>query len=114
MQVGLVERVRRPGQRSTYYRLRPGSWGAIFERRLDAIRSMRELAGEGLGVCPRGAAGGRGRGGDAAASRGRGHEDGAPEDLRLEEVLKYCDFVEREFEHLMERWEKERDKWKVE
>lgn len=102
LSIGLVERVRRTGERSTFYRLRPGRWGEIIGRRLAAIRSMRELAASGLKLR---VAGGR----DQDPKEGRRSPD-----RRVEEVLKYCDFIEREFIELMERWKEERSRWEEE
>ena len=98
LQVGMVERWRKPGERSTYYHLRPESWGLILERRLGAIRAMRHLAQEGLEL--KGTHGG-----------GHGGKRDASHDRRLEEVMRYCDFVDREFVQLMERWKEEREEW---
>jgi DNA-binding transcriptional regulator GbsR (MarR family) len=52
---GMLERVARPGERHTYYRLRPGGWGRVLESRFRTVTQLREVADRAL-VASRGEA----------------------------------------------------------
>lgn len=45
---GRVERLIKRGDRRTYYRIRPGSWTALFEQQIQMIAKLRQLAKQGL------------------------------------------------------------------
>ena len=83
-QMGMIERLGVPGERSAFFRMRSGTWGRLMRRRMSHLSRMSELAEEGI--------------------RRFAGED--PERaLRLREVGSYCDFIEREFPELLRRWE---------
>jgi hypothetical protein len=44
----LLERTARPGDRRSYYRLRPGGWDGTLEVRLRALTQLREVADRAL------------------------------------------------------------------
>jgi DNA-binding transcriptional regulator GbsR (MarR family) len=50
IRMGYVERHTKRGDRRTYYRIRPGTWTAIFEHLIQSITKMRQLAKQGLGL----------------------------------------------------------------
>ena len=86
MQIGLIERVGIPGERSGYYRIRPGGVTEILRARMRFTTEIRAIAERGLEELP-----------DApAAVRGR-----------LEEHRDLCAFFEREFSTLIERWQQQ-------
>jgi DNA-binding transcriptional regulator GbsR (MarR family) len=45
---GMLERVSRPGDRQTYYRLAAGSWDAPLEAKLRALSRLRHVADKGI------------------------------------------------------------------
>lgn len=75
--VGLVQRLRRPGERRLYYELQGSAWEQTFQHRLLLIRRMRELAEEGLGL--------------------------APSNQRLEKMRAFYTWAETEFSKLIEK-----------
>ncbi|WP_017587715.1 GbsR/MarR family transcriptional regulator [Nocardiopsis ganjiahuensis] len=46
--VGFVERINRPGSRTTYYRLVDNAWQAVVEQQVAALRSFRAITAEGI------------------------------------------------------------------
>jgi DNA-binding MarR family transcriptional regulator len=46
---GLIEKVRFPGDRSTYFRIRPGAWPRALQASMAALTLLRETAAHGLG-----------------------------------------------------------------
>src|SRR5438445_3884974 len=47
---GMVERRTMPGDRRTYYRIRPGSWTALLEHQQESVKTLRALAERGLAL----------------------------------------------------------------
>ncbi len=47
-QIGLIDRVSKPGERRIYYRNSPDAWHQRMRESIDPIRTMRELADKGL------------------------------------------------------------------
>lgn len=45
---GMLERVSRPGDRNTYYRLASGSWDAPLQAKLRALSRLRHVADKGI------------------------------------------------------------------
>ncbi len=45
---GMLERVSRPGDRQTYYRLASGSWDTPLEAKLRALSRLRHVADKGI------------------------------------------------------------------
>jgi hypothetical protein len=95
MQAGMIERVGIPGRRSACFRVRPGMWGDLLERRMSFGRTMGELAEDGLRLMRSREAG------DGAAP---GPTADPARELRLEEILSYCRYVEDELPAFVERW----------
>ncbi|MFF0865931.1 GbsR/MarR family transcriptional regulator [Nonomuraea sp. NPDC050227] len=54
--IDLVEKVRRPGDRTSYYRIEDDAWQKVIQRKLDSLSAFGEIADEGLDL-----AGGEGR-----------------------------------------------------
>lgn len=46
--VGFVERINRPGSRTTYYRLVDNAWQVVVEQQVAALRSFRAITAEGI------------------------------------------------------------------
>ncbi|GAB3746860.1 GbsR/MarR family transcriptional regulator [Nocardiopsis nanhaiensis] len=46
--VGFVERINRPGSRTTYYRLVDNAWQVVVEQQVAALQSFRALTAEGI------------------------------------------------------------------
>ena len=48
IQMGLVQRRSKPGERRDYFRIKPGAWGGIMRREMEALGGFRETAERGL------------------------------------------------------------------
>lgn len=48
--IGLVRRVRAPGDRTTYYRIEDDAWQKVIQRKLDGLGAFGEIAEEGLAI----------------------------------------------------------------
>lgn len=81
---GLVEGVRRRGQRQEYFRIAPDSWSRMLAARYRKTAAFREVVADGLQVL-----------GDAPAERRE----------RLEQVHELYEFLESELPALWRRWE---------
>lgn len=46
--IGLVKKVRRPGDRVSYYRIEDDAWQKVIQRKLDSLSAFGEIADEGL------------------------------------------------------------------
>ena len=53
--IGLVRKVRVPGDRTTYYRIEDDAWHKVIQRKLDSLGAFGDIAEEGVKL-----AGGRG------------------------------------------------------
>jgi DNA-binding transcriptional regulator GbsR (MarR family) len=84
---GIVDRVARPGERVDYFRLRPGVWTRIMRLRLARAARIHEVAERGIELLN-------------------------PDDLagyaRIEELHDFYQFLEQQYEVLIERWERQR------
>ncbi len=87
IQMGLVQRRSKPGERRDYFRVKPGAWHEIMRREMEALGAFRKTAERGLELL--------------------GSED--PDARRsLEEMRDFYVYWEREMPAVLERWEKER------
>ena len=86
IQMGIVQRRSRPGERRDYFRVKPGAWHGIMCREMEALRSFREMAERGLELL-----------------------DSQDPDARrsLEEMRDFYAYWEREMPAVLERWERE-------
>lgn len=50
--VGLIERVRFPGERTQYYQMPEGAWWRVMESETDRIAAIASLADAGVAVLP--------------------------------------------------------------
>jgi DNA-binding transcriptional regulator GbsR (MarR family) len=50
VQMGLVERRTRPGERRDYFRVGPGAWDKIMYREMESLSIFREMAERGLSL----------------------------------------------------------------
>jgi DNA-binding transcriptional regulator GbsR (MarR family) len=86
IQMGLVQRWSRPGERRDYFRIKPGAWYEIMRREMEALESFRETAERGLKLL----------------------DSRDPDSRRsLEEMRDFYAYWEREMPAVLERWEKE-------
>ncbi|MEU4743329.1 transcriptional regulator [Actinosynnema sp. NPDC023658] len=46
--IGLVRKVRVPGERTTYYRIEDDAWHKVIQRKLDSLGSFGDIAEEGM------------------------------------------------------------------
>jgi predicted transcriptional regulator len=83
---GVVERRRRRGDRRDFYRVRPGAWTDMIERRVDAIVALRRLAERGIEVVD---------------------DDGTHGHRALMGLVDVCRFFEQEWPGLVTRWRRE-------
>ena len=86
IQMGLVERWSRPGERRDYFRIKPGAWHEIMRREMESLGGFREMAERGLDLLDS-------RDPDARRS--------------LEEMRDFYVYLEKEMPALLERWERE-------
>jgi len=86
IQMGLVQRWSRPGERRDYFRIKPGAWYEIMRREMESLGDFRETAERGLELL-----------------------DSEDPDARrsLEEMRDFYAYWEREMPAVLERWEKE-------
>lgn len=79
---GLIERVRKPGDRKVYYRNTPDAWYRAMGREAAAMRTMRELAERGAALMA----------------------DESPEARRgIEDTVAFLSYWEREMDGVMAR-----------
>ena len=79
----LIEKVAMPGQRGTWFRVRPHAWHQIMEHQLTGITSFRRLLDEGIGMMA----------GESAARI-----------ERLKEARDFYGFMETEFPLVLQHW----------
>ncbi|MFI7233154.1 GbsR/MarR family transcriptional regulator [Nonomuraea angiospora] len=48
--IGLVRKVRRPGDRTGYYRIEDDAWQKVIQRKLESLSAFGEIADEGLDI----------------------------------------------------------------
>ena len=87
VQMGLVQRFSRTGERRDYFRVKPGAWQGLMRREMESLGSFRKMAERGLALM-----------------------EGDPEARRsLEEMRDLYAFWERELPALLERFEAEQE-----
>lgn len=82
----LIERVRLPGERRDFYRVRPDLWRRSLDDAQRKFEGFREMAERGLNLLE----------GESAQRR-----------ARVQEMHDIYDFLTREFPGLVDRWEEE-------
>jgi len=84
---GLIQRVRKRGDRKVYYRNTPDAWYQAIRNEADSMRAVRALAERGAELMK--------------------HE---PDEARrgIEDTLEFLDFWEREMDAVLERWNEQR------
>lgn len=87
LQMGLIERLRIPGQRQDYFRLPLNAWTELRQQQLIRIRVFRQLAERGLALLS-----------DSDRELRR----------RLEDMRDLHDLLERELPQIIARWEQQR------
>lgn len=48
--IGLVKKVRRPGDRVSYYRIEDDAWQKVIQRKLESLSAFGEIADEGIEI----------------------------------------------------------------
>ena len=48
--IGLVKKVRKPGDRTAYYRIEDDAWQKVIQRKLESLSAFGEIADEGLDI----------------------------------------------------------------
>ena len=86
IQMGLVQRWSRPGERRDYFRIKPGAWHEIMRREMEALGAFRRTAERGLELLDS-------KDPDAGRS--------------LEEMRDFYAYWEKEMPDVLERWERE-------
>lgn len=86
IQAGIVERVRFPGDRSSYFRIVPGCWTQMLQAEYLRVKRLRMLGDQALAHL-------REVGADAQRAR------------RAQEFRDFSAFFENEFPALFEHWE---------
>jgi len=89
MQMGLIEGVGLPGQRSGFYRVKSGGFSEMLRMKMQFTTEIRKIAEHSLEMLK----------GEPAGVRSR-----------LQEYRDPCIFFEREFPAPIERWQKQRDR----
>lgn len=89
IQMGLVQRWSRPGERRDYFRIKPGAWHEIMRREMEALGDFRKTAERGLELL--------------------GSEDPASR-RSLEEMRDFYAYWEKEMPAVLERWEREEER----
>jgi len=87
VQMGMVRRLTRPGERRDYFRVRPNAWQETTRQQMALIGVFQEMAERGLELL---------RSGDPESREG------------LEEMRDFYAFWERELPAVLERWDEER------
>lgn len=89
IQMGLVQKRTKPGERRDYFHMKPGAWVELMRHRMETVARSRQIAERGLEI---------------AASD-------SPEARRnLEEMREFYAYWEKELPAVLERWEQERKK----
>jgi DNA-binding transcriptional regulator GbsR (MarR family) len=84
VQMGLVERRAKPGERRDYFLVKPGAWDELMHRELEALSAFRQIAERGLRLL----------------------DPSNPEAKRgLEEMRDFYTYWESEMPAVLERWE---------
>lgn len=85
VQMGLVQRFAKPGERRDYFRIKPNGWTAMTRAEIRLIASYRELIGRGLTLVP----------------------DGEGETRQnIEHTMRFFDYVDREYRRFMDEWDR--------
>ncbi len=85
IQSGLIDRVGRPGERRDYFRIKGDTWSRILKVRMTQIVDLHRAIERGLDWVP------------TKAARPRN---------RLQDMHEFYEFFEKEFQALLDRWEK--------
>lgn len=91
VQLGIVRRSSRPGERRDYFRIRADGWDQIMRQRVAQIRAFREMAARGLDLL-------------------NANDSDKPEARRgLEEMSAFFTYWEEELLSIFERWRQRAD-----
>lgn len=82
--MGLVQRRTRRGERRDYFRVKPNAWDEVMRRELESLKTFRQMAERGLGLID--------------------PEDEAARQ-NLEEMREFYAYWETELPAVLERWE---------
>jgi hypothetical protein len=88
LQADLIERFAVPGERQTFFRIRPGAWVRVLRRRIDSVSQLSQVAARGLALMEK--------------------HDGDGDYWRLREMQDFYQFISRKIPLLIEEYESER------
>ena len=89
IQLGLVGRRTKPGERRDYFRMKPGAWDELMRRELESLTRFRQMAERGLDIA---------------------NSDSPEAQRNLEEMRDFYAHWEKELPTVLERWEKDKEK----
>lgn len=89
VQMGLVQRRTRRGERRDYFQIKPGAWDELMRRELETLARFRQMAERGLDIV---------------------NSDGVDAQSNLEEMREFYAYWERELPAVLERWEEYKKK----
>ncbi len=89
IQMGLVQRLTKRGERRDYFRVKPGAWDEFMRHELESLARFRQMAERGLDIA----------------------NSDSPEARRnLEEMREFYAYWEKELPALLDRWEEDKKK----
>ena len=89
IQMGLVQRRTRRGERKDYFRMKPGAWDELMRRELETLSRFRQMAERGLDIA---------------------NSDSPEAQRNLEEMREFYAYWERELPAVLGRWEEDKKK----
>ncbi len=89
IQIGLVQRRTKLGERRDYFRMNPGAWDELMRRELETLVKFRQMAERGLKIA---------------------NSDSPEVRLNLEEMREFYTYWEKELPAVLERWEEDKKK----
>ena len=87
IRMDIIERQTKPGDRRTYYRIRPRTWTAVFEHQIQSTTKVCQLAKRGLELL---------------------NNEPATRSDRLQELHHFTEFYEQECLALITKWHSDR------
>ena len=89
IQLGLVGRRTRRGERKDYFRMKPNAWDELMRQQIEDLSRFRQMAERGLDIA---------------------NSDGAAARHNLEEMREFYTYWEKALPAVMEQWEKDKEK----
>ncbi len=89
IQLGLVGRRTRRGERKDYFRMKPNAWDELMRQQIEDLSRFRQMAERGLDIA---------------------NSDGAAARHNLEEMREFYTYWEKALPTVMEQWEEDKKK----